>query len=335
MSATAFFLFNFNTPFHVGWRRPQNYIDGSTIARALMYLAYMLKRTELIDGVIQRRIKFSGLFPATYTEDNKIKLLLHPLSIPLVGKLENVEAFTLQAIREFLNALSCEEDDVAFKVINGKIYVHGKGTKVNVKRSEHGNVICRLKEDIVAPEKLFIKHVEHRNRIDRISHASDLFSVSGYVVNIPMWMLCEADQKLLDETSFLLNLLGEFGLGGYRGRGWGRFTVRRLEKDDIDGSDIEFIREMRSGKWRIPLGYIPLRSIISCKHGRVYYDIDVIEGYSGTVFSYVLPKVIVCKPTCAIECHLIQGDIIPIDDKPGYDRIVIPLNPPVLGECNV
>lgn len=228
------FFINFHRGYHVGWKRPRKIIDHITVLRALISLAYEVNNQVLAKKVSSGEVSATALLPVV--QDKGYARLLAPFPIlPSLTKMSKlgVTWATLVAIKKVVSFAQECVDSKGKPVLKGRDNngiiiecVHeGKTLKLTVKQS----IACIDGEDCrFLPEprsNLFQEISEYRNRIDRVTGTADLYRISGWKPNTPLWVCFRGDEEALKHISNLMEILEKVGLGAYRSRGWGLFQL--------------------------------------------------------------------------------------------------------------
>jgi len=294
MPLKAYFI-KFHRAYHVGWNRPEKIIDHSTILRALLNLAYMTKYDRLIKSVLKGKIRASALLPTIPSSDGR-KLLVPFPQMPSKVRITKVgvEWATLKSVTEISSfATKCLESKGRVfleSVKNGEVQIKCKGIEEYLKLNVERKIVHADDEHITPTTIRFERIVEYHNRIDRVTGSADLYPLTGYCCNVPLCWIVDLPGDIAEGVTEFLKVLSGLGLGGFRGRGWGRFTL--LEDLKLSNVDYDLIRKY--GKWtprryHILLGCLLAKdNIIDEEHS--FVKIRIIGGYGGSsVGTYMLP----------------------------------------------
>jgi CRISPR-associated protein Csm4 len=266
MLSTRVALLTFEKGYHVGWRRPREIVDHSTVLRALIYLAHITGSERCARLLESGGLEVSALLPALPVGGGYVRLLTVFPYLPCLGKASRFRGLytTLPALEALMRfAGECHEAKgvpaarEVDEVTGVKLYCAGGVREVRAPPlGLRGRVVCLEGsecgefQDHAVPR--FVELVsEHRNRIDRVSGAADVFVLYGVRPATPMWLALRGSDEALSCASGLLELLQHTGIGGLRSRGWGRF---RLEEPKLRGSDLEILN-LRAG-WATGLVYL-------------------------------------------------------------------------------
>uniref|UniRef100_A0A7C5UVC2 CRISPR system Cms protein Csm4 n=1 Tax=Ignisphaera aggregans TaxID=334771 RepID=A0A7C5UVC2_9CREN len=266
MSLTKVSILLFEKGYHVGWREPRKIIDHATVLRALIYIAHLSSSKKCARLLENGGLFASALLPVLKTDSGCLKLLSPFPHIPCIGKATRIRSLytTLSALFNILQfVLEChngggvpmvigidEEAEIMVSCISGK---GAKAPKLKVVKSVVclGNVDCNTVLNYAISE-FFDRISEHRNRIDRISGAADVFMLHGINTQTPLWLAFSGDSEAIECAETILEMLQHFGIGGFRSRGWGRF---RQITDAKPCSEDENILKSYSG-WSIGYNYL-------------------------------------------------------------------------------
>ncbi|ABL88698.1 hypothetical protein Pisl_1543 [Pyrobaculum islandicum DSM 4184] len=274
---TDFFLVEFFKGYHVGWREVTPVVDHTSILRALIYVAHMIGDLDAAKKIEEGQVRATGLFPVV---GENLPLVPFP-HIPSKSKEVRYLWATLGAVEKVLRVCSGSEDCFVKETTDDKVKVRNLGKRKTLELKRTGPVVYDEDVHIEVSGELYEVVVEYRNRLDRATPASDVFIVEWVRPRTKLWLAIEG----LDNADALLGVLGEVGLGGMRSRGWGRFSVERLDSTyRLEGLD---------GGWRYLLGSYPFLGCIEKAYGREVW----IEGYSGPPYnSYMLPRIRAISP---------------------------------------
>ncbi|MET1101571.1 MAG: hypothetical protein ABWW69_03730, partial [Pyrodictiaceae archaeon] len=243
---TRVLFFAFKRGYHVGWRRPEKIVDHVTVLRALLSTAFMLGRRGFVESVRSGELAASALLPALPMGDGEARLL--SLFPPLPALVKRSKLGLSWATLPASHAIVVFANDCASKgglpllarAKDGGIGVfcrNGDGGRLLLDLRE-GGIACLPGEDCNslprAPTPILEKVEEYHNRIDRVTGAADLYRVSGWRPQAPLWLGLHGVESVVDEAEALARILGELGLGAYRSRGWGFFSVEELKPHRLD-----------------------------------------------------------------------------------------------------
>jgi len=284
-------VLEFESPFHFGWIEPLPYIDASSIARAVFYVfTKTLPSTrvaELADALKRGELKFSSVLPLARAGDGSFTPLVPMPTLPKLGK-EIPDWVPMSAAVSILaNAMQCISSGCEPLVRSS-----GDGKALEVL------CVCRDGERFVGtvaiPEVRYcVKEIAiHHNVLDRVSVAADVFRVSGYVHRPYSYLLVYCRDDQCGYVMRALEVLQHLGVGGRRGRGFGRFRIRGSEADGIDRKLVEsFVSpSLEPRSLCMNLGRFSPRSIGSIDFGRSFFRLVRVEGFSGNVVNYVIPS---------------------------------------------
>jgi len=284
----------FTSPYHVGWREPELLIDGSTLLRAVVSLTYSLDSRELIEDMLKCSANISSALP-TISCGKEEKILAPFPPLPAMGSMSKlgISWITLNALSKLVRELNaCVHDGGSpflgradTKRDGEELYirVECRKHKEKIKLMElkaHGGIahIEGEQNSCEATEGIFRKVKSFRNRLDRLTAASELYQISGYLPSVPLSVVVIAPERAQKNLEALFKLLSEIGLGGFRSRGWGRFEL--AERMELPGIKFGF---------RGP-GYYALLSSTPYLNGyadlgKSFITLRYIEGIGGVAHS--------------------------------------------------
>lgn len=311
----------FKTPYHVGWREPREVISSITILRSLAYLASNLGLSSIISDIRDGKLRSSSIMPTLPGRDGKLRLLVPAIRLPSRSKL-SIKWLSLRALHEIIkvmNSQKCIPLINEVKDVNG-LYEVGIicGGKVLRFKVRNNVMVCSDEVKELIFTDVIIPYREVRNRIDRITGATDLYPITGYRALTPMWLVIQCDKEgLIDK---LLTILSTMGLGGLRSRGLGKFDIKNVI---ISNNYLDIL--MNGLRYDGQGYYINLgASLFSSKFidlDRSLLELNVLEGIAGTSnTSYTLPKVLFIR----------EGSIVYLKDDAYKHNYVIEINVPYL-----
>ncbi len=306
----SLYLLEFSKGYHVGWRKPHTIIDHHTVLRALASVAYMTGDTSVAEAIASGKVRASALYPALPREDSSARLLVGLPHLPALRRASKlgISWATLRASLEILSHASrCTES-------GGRPYLSGRRGEPLIEcwRPEAGmsslklglrsDVACLPGPDCNSLAEAgvgFEKIEEHHNRIDRVTGAADLYRLSGWRPLNPLWLAVEAPNRVLDHIGGLLEVLGELGIGAYRSRGWGHFTLNDgVVAHGLDGEVLSQHTHWTRGAYNLLLGSIPHGEWID--PSRSFANSRMLMGISGPPYEeYKLPVVSLVGP-CSV-----------------------------------
>jgi len=307
MSLTKVAVLIFDKGYHVGWREPRRIIDHTTLLRAFIYVAYLTGCIRCVELIEKGRLAASALLPTVKTASGCLKLLAPFPQIPCLGKAARLRGLfvSLSTLREILQVVSkCYNGGgapIAFEVsVERKVVIrctNVKDLKLELKRVKSIACLNKLDKDcsIIVdqiPLQFFMQISEHRNRVDRITGAADVYEVYGVQPQTPLWTLVMGSNEALDCAMNLLKILQKFGIGGLRSRGWGRFRIEIDTKICDDDEDILRLYSGWSTGFNYLLGSMPPGDWLDLEHS--YAVKDVIMGRAGPSNNeYIVPIIYV------------------------------------------
>jgi len=308
----------FRTPYHVGWRDAQPIIESFTVHRALIATLFNIleasKAQTLINAITS--LHLSSLLPLVKTtiRGRECYTLLTPIprlpsSIEL--KKVGVEWATIGAALELVKSLSECRDAIENAIIDfraitsrgdcGKVKVlcGGRELELNVTRSTvKPNVLTLVGEEISetvdgrgAPFSPFERVVVWRNRVDRVTGATDLYRVSGYRARGYLALVLVGNTAGLDVES-LLKIIGALGLGGLRSYGFGRFEVEGEVEVCVGMDKIDRLVATQGKGLLLSLGAYCCPENLELKRSFVRH-VEIL-GYSGPSYAEHLLPYMVC-----------------------------------------
>jgi len=243
-------LLGFERGYHVSWRKPREVIDHSTVLRALVYLAHLTGSERCAELIESGGLAASALLPALPVGEGYVRPLAAFPYIPCLGKASRFRGLytTLPALRNLMEFVrEChgaggvpvatgadEELGVSLSCIGRSRSI--KGPPLGLREG----VVCLESGDcadvsVYATTRFTEVVLEHRNRLDRISGAADVFVLYGARTRTPLWLALHGDEDSLACAERLLEVLQHTGIGGLRSRGWGRFrALNELKLKDED-----------------------------------------------------------------------------------------------------
>jgi len=281
----------FDKGYHVGWRELRRIIDHTTILRALIYVAYLTNAIKCIEVLSKGGLEASALLPTVSDSEEQLRLLAPFPKIPCLGKAGRVRGLfvTLSTLGKVLNYIArCGMNGgvpVAQEVIAGdEIMVKCAEVKkeVLVLKKVKG-IACMDKEcDKVTPrfpEELFSIVSEYRNRIDRLTGATDVFEVYRIKPFTHLWLAFRGSEEAVECGIRCLEVLQRLGIGGLRSRGWGRFRVVTNAK--VSSEDREVLERLSGWLqgYNYLLGLMPPGDWVDIEH--TYATREVIMGLAG------------------------------------------------------
>ncbi len=298
MSLTVAYKIKFIAPYHIGWRSVEYLIDGSTILKALVSLAYSLGMNSFVKEALSCSVSTSAALP-TLSCDGKEHLLIPFPPLPSTTNLSKLGTLwiTLTSLKKLINAVNTcstkgypivgkpeydDKDKNYYLPLECRTH---EGRYEMLKLKLHGPILHLEDESINCGEiKDFFKEVKYyRNRLDRISTAADLYQVSGYISTKPLSILITASEQTHNNLESMFKVLAELGIGGFRSRGWGKFKF--LGKEVINTVKFGFNRA----------GYYALLSSTPYLNGsadlnKSFVTLRYIEGRGGPTYEeYTLP----------------------------------------------
>jgi len=332
----------FTSPYHVGWREPEPLIDGSTILRAVMSLAYSLDARDLIEDTLNCSVKISSALPTISCGKEEKILAPFPL-LPATSGMSKlgISWITLNALSKLVRELNAcvhdggspflgrvntkrdsEELDIPVecKKQKGKIELMKLKARGSIVQLEEEQSSCDVARDIFRKVRSF------RNRLDRMTAASELYQVSGYMPSVPLSVVVIAPERLQKNLETLFKLLSGIGLGGFRSRGWGMFEF-------VEGRELPNMKLSFSGP-----GYYALLSSTPYLNGyadlgKSFITLRYIEGIGGAAHSeYQLPFLIAADAGSLVYFNASLDRCSETIESGSWTKAHLLFNPVLLGE---
>ncbi len=339
-------VLRFEAPFRFGWRKALEYIDSSSIARALIRISTHLGVSkEILDAISTDNLRLSSLLPLLPL--NSSIRILAPFPLIPRAKKARLNLITLNYLRNILTFVSkciASNGEPVLLREDGRfiircIDVAGLEMEVSYVQTQDGRAIAIENADAVKDEvkriRLFEYVVEYHNRLDRVSYAADLFTAEGVKPFVPMWIAIQTDNsEILDIVKKLFVVLQDLGLGGKRRFGWGRYTIdedatKLLDRDDLEA--LKILAQYRGRGLYLVLGrYSPGDDV---DLGRSFYTIALSEGFADHHNVKPLPRTYLLEIGSLLYAEqglrsvMIYGDR---DEVTGYS-LCLPLAPLTCG----
>lgn len=354
-------MLEFKSGIHVGWGTSRNIVDHVTILRSILAIS-SLASMRIFDEIRKGGVKVSALMPLIVSRiRDKAKLVLIPPKIPskLKGGVLGCDWITIKATKEFMEFVrkcldTCDRDiNIESGIIssNSERFIEISCCNNNILRlrivrlprygfKTGGKVVkvaMTLDEELWEDAEVSWSETmrEYRNRMDRVSGATDIFTVEGCRWYGPLWIAIECDDNVHEDFNEALKILSIIGLGGLRSRGWGKFEISDDNYKVID-EDIQMLKDLTVTPSRFPsygllLGsYLPSKDIIDPE--RSFANEFLIEGFSGPSYSeYRLPTILSAgEGSLILFIRSPKPKIIEIDYGSPFPKPLIVFNPVIL-----
>lgn|GEM_PF-6830130 len=325
-------VIKFSSPVHMGERgigieEASPYIRSDTLYGAIISTISTFYGEDIADEIVKCFLEgkppflVSSLFPVLQEEYmlpiplSLFKILRETsIDIKAIGILKHIQYVSIDFFKKYVNGskigLTIKEETKEKRYlefnIEGEVYrgvPEGWGYGVIVKKN-----IIEGKENYIS----FRKSKFPKNRLDRISLASDIFYVGLIDFNCKHYFILHVEKDYFNTIITAIKMLGYLGLGGERTYGYGRFRVEKiLDEPKIPSNE--------NGKYLINLSlYLPSeREIIVIKDRieDIFYRLHLRVGsYSGTglarrdIFVFSEGSVLPSNNFNFIGSHILEQD---------------------------
>jgi len=340
-------ILQFEAPFRFGWRIVYEFIDSSSITRALIRMAIHIGiQDSIVKSLREDKLKISSLLPLLPLGET-LRILVPFPTLPIMKK-AHINWITVSYLETILKFIAkC---------------IHNDGEPLLERKDNEFILTCLSTQDIIKlniaslADRTFIaiddcnstclrelktlmlfKHVvEYHNRLDRVSLGSDLYNVDGIRPLVPLWIAIQGDHRSLKEIEKLLILLQDLGLGGRRRFGWGKYVLENDLIRKIHERDIKVLKTMVNfegmGLYFLLGRYaVDKNNLIDLR--KSFYNIVIAEGFTDFHNIKPLPRTPLLEVGSVLFTRsrlknlFLYGDV---DEYTGY-HITLPLTPIACG----
>jgi len=344
------FHIHFDSPYRVHYgqlkTQPVPIIDSSTILRSLIYASHLLydedQFNEIIDWIVHGKLRISSVLPTVKQGKEFLYLLPIPYLIKAkifkaiqriehnkkIKTIEWISLGTLAQLRDLplenmvLKEMQSNDSKETLLIIdiNGKLFIIYNRVLVTEKEFK------TFKE--VIPSRFYERVIIPKNRIDRVSSASDVFNLAAYKsITTNYVILYVEDDYIAKYIHSALKLLSDLNIGSRRRVGYGHFKI--LAENDFP-SIFNYLFEDYYSAW-VPLGlYVPSRTVLdSILWEKSYLRVEKYYGLAGDGISYKLPYLncIVARSTLIFpDKSTMPTGLIHVERKP-FESYILYFNP--------
>ena len=341
------FIIDFMTPYQVKYHGipslPEEIIDASIVLRSIVYASALINDEDLVDklvkAVIEGRVRSTSILPVVRVNDREsVPLIPFPVLLKVLLA-ENLAKGNIKVLRGINYTTPKTLTSLLKHAISGTVEIIEKdGVKIRVNSEAYsirsGVLISHGEENVASKIKspLFYYIDFIRNRIDRLSNASDPYHSSYIMPSHEMYFMIEMpkDNEIVKTILSAIKLLEDIGIGSKKSLGLGKFKIKEIFDLENYSKELYELINNSDGYWTAMGKFYPEETVFD----EVFYESDIVAGVSGHIMPYKLPALKTMLPGATVGCmDEPPKGLTKLVEKPGKSIIVF--NPIFYGIKNL